>query len=362
MTQETADPGRPAAKVDARATALSGVVVGLVVVVGLTWAKWLPYAVKVQGLFVSPHWDGSSVLDAGGTAPGLSGAWTFAMTYAQAIWKALVVSLLVAAGVDALVPRRRLLGLLGRGGAWRQAGAGGLLSLPSMMCTCCTAPITVSMRRAGVPLPAAAAYWLGNPLLNPAVLVFLLLVAPWQWVVTRLVLGLAIVLGAAVLVGRLQRRRCLAAVAADAVLPGEDPPVGRVSEVPGRFVRSLLRLGVVLVPEYAAVVLLMGAFSGWLSQFAVLDHRLGVLGMVVAALVGTLLVVPTGGEIPVLLALSALGVSQGTLGVVLVTLPALSLPSMVMVARAISPRATAVLAGAVVVGGLGAGVLLTALG
>jgi uncharacterized membrane protein YraQ (UPF0718 family) len=116
-----------------------------------------------------------------------------------------------------------------------------------------------------------------------------------------------------------------------------------------------------LVPEYAAVVFLMGAFSGWLSQFAVLDHRLGVLGMVVAALVGTLLVVPTGGEIPVLLALSAVGVSLGTLGVVLVTLPALSLPSMVMVARAISPRATAVLAGAVVVAGLGAGVLLTAL-
>ena len=362
MTQETADPGRPAARIDARAAAVSAVVVTVVIVVGLTWAKWFPYAAKVQGLFVSHQWDGSSVLDAGGTAPGLSGAWTFAMTYAQAIWKALVVSLLVAAGVDALVPPRRLLALLGRGGAWRQAGAGGLLSLPSMMCTCCTAPITVSMRRAGVPLPAAVAYWLGNPLLNPAVLVFLVLVAPWQWAVTRLVVGLAVVLGAGTLVGRLQRRKGgLEGVAGEAVLPPEDLPVRRVSEVPGRFARSLLRLGGVLVPEYAAVVFLMGAFSGWLSQFAVLDHRLGVLGMVVAALVGTLLVVPTGGEIPVLLALSAVGVSLGTLGVVLVTLPALSLPSMVMVARAISPRATAVLAGAVVVAGLGAGVLLTAL-
>jgi hypothetical protein len=33
------------------------------------------------------------------------------------------------------------------------------------------------------------AYWLGNPLLNPAELVFLALVAPWPWTVTRLVVA-----------------------------------------------------------------------------------------------------------------------------------------------------------------------------
>jgi hypothetical protein len=39
------------------------------------------------------------------------------------------------------------------------------------------------------PTAPAVAYWLGNPLLNPAVVVFLLFVAPWQWTVTRLVVA-----------------------------------------------------------------------------------------------------------------------------------------------------------------------------
>ena len=339
--------------------AVGVVVLALVLVVGLAWAKWLPYATKAQGLLGTHQWTGDSVLDAGGSSPSLAGAWTFALTYGKAIWKALVVSLLVAAGVDALLPRRRLLGLLGRGGLWRQAGTGGLLSLPSMMCTCCTAPITVSMRRAGVPIPAAAAYWLGNPVLNPAVLVFLFLVAPWQWGVARLLGGVVLVLGAGILVGRLHGRDAVEQ-APEVLLQTEEQV--RVSELPGRFARSLLRLGAVLLPEYAAVVLLLGAFSGWLSRFATLDQRLGLLGIVLAALVGVLLVVPTGGEIPVLLALSSLGASLGMLGVVLVTLPALSLPSMVMVARSVSVRLTAVLAVAVAVTGLAAGALLTVLG
>lgn len=97
------------------------------------------------------------------------------------MWRALLVSLLVAAAIDARLSRRWLVRLLSQGGRWRQAGTGAALSLPSMMCTCCTAPLTVTLRRAGAPFAAGVGHWLGNPLLNPAVLVFLFLVAPWQW-------------------------------------------------------------------------------------------------------------------------------------------------------------------------------------
>jgi uncharacterized protein len=71
--------------------------------------------------------------------------------------------------------------------------------------------------------------------------------------------------------------------------------------------------------------------------------------------------IPTGGEIPVLLALTSLGAGTGMVGALLVTLPALSLPSMVMVGRALSPRVTAAMAGAVVVGGLVAALTLSAI-
>jgi 3-carboxy-cis,cis-muconate cycloisomerase len=63
------------------------------------------------------------------------------------------------------------------------------------------APVAVTLRRNGASPAAAVAYWLGNPLLNPAVLGFLFFVSPWQWTLTRMVVGIAAVLGVAVSVG-----------------------------------------------------------------------------------------------------------------------------------------------------------------
>ena len=341
------------------AAALGVAVLAGITVVGLAWAKWLPYAGKVHTLAGTRIWNGSSVLGSGGTSPSLHAAVEFARVYGKAIWKALVVSLLIAAGLDALVPKRWVVRLLARRSRWGQAAAGGLVSLPSMMCTCCTAPVTVSLRRAGVPLPAAVAYWLGNPLLNPAVLAFLFLVAPWQWAVTRLTVGLVLVVGAGALLGGFPRST--GRPTPEELLPQDAEVPPRPAQLPGRFLRSLVRLSAVLVPEYALVVLLIGGFSGWLSQFASLQAHLGLLAVLVAVLAGTLLVIPTGGEIPVLLTLAAMGAGSGMVGALLVTLPALSLPSMVMVGRALSPRLTALLAGTVAAGGVLAAVGLSAI-
>lgn len=350
--------------VDDRRAGLLPAALGLAIllgiaVVGLAWAKWVPYAGKVQTLATTHAWDGSSILGTAGSSPSLRGAVAFALAYGASIWRALVVSLLLAAALDALVPKRWLVRLLAHRGSGAQAAFGGLVSMSSMMCTCCTAPVTVSLRRAGVPLPAAVAYWLGNPLLNPAVLAFLFLVAPWQWGVVRLAVGLLLVAAAGALAGRL--RQADATVAPDALVPDDDEAPPRVAQLPGRFLRSLLRLGLVLVPEYALVVLLIGGFSGWLARVPALHEHVGLLAVLVAALAGTLLVVPTGGEIPVVLALAALGAGSGIVGALLVTLPALSLPSMVMVARALTPRLTGQLAGAVALGGVVAAVGLSAL-
>jgi len=362
VASSTAEPdaaGPSQAEVVAKVSVAAVVVAALVTVVGVGWAKWLPYAAKAHVLGRTRSWDGSSLLAAHGTSPSWSAAWGFATAYTDAVWRALLVSLLVAAAVDALLPRRWLLRALRREGRWRQAAAGGIASLPTMMCTCCTAPLVVTLRRSGVPVPAALAYWLGNPLLNPAVLVFLFLAAPWQWGVTRLLVGAVVVLGVGAVVGSVTGRRT--------VDPGTVPTVDTDRPDPAgwtlvtAYLRSLLRLSVVLVPEYAVVVLLVGGLSGWASQFEGLTERVGLAGVLLAATVGALLVLPTGGEIPVLLGLTALGAGPALLGALLITLPALSLPSLVMVARALSPRVAALSVGAVVVGGLAAGGLLTVL-
>ena len=328
---------------------------------GLLWAKWLPYADRAGTVAASGAWKGSSLLALGAGENPFARAWDFTLAYGAAVWKALVVALVAAAAVDALVPKAWLVSLLGRRTPLGGSVVGGLASLPGMMCTCCTAPIAVTMRRAGVPLPAALAFWLGNPVLNPAVLVFLALLAPASWVAVRVAVGVLLVIGFSTLVGVWAARRrgdraevpaARAAVERAAV----EPLVWR--EVPRRFLVRLGRLAVVLVPEYLLVVFLVGLVG---PPLAGVFGQGGALAVLLAALVGTLLVLPTGGEIPILLGLAAAGASGGMLGALLLVLPAVSLPSAVMVGRALGWRATAGAAGATVLAGLLAGGLLTAL-
>ena len=285
-----------------------GVVLLVIAVVGLAWAKWIPYSHKVGDLSISRSWSGTALTDAARSAPTWwQGAGDFTVAYTLAVWKALIVGLLIAAAVDALLPKRWLRDVLTRRSRWGGPVVAGVASLPSMMCTCCTAPVAVSLRRSGVPASAAVAYWLGNPVLNPADLVFLALVGPWQWVAVRLAVGAMLVVGAGVLVaGWVAAERSRGRGSTPPVVTAG--PVGLEEDVqldhqPGataavrRYVISVARLTVTLLPEYAVVVFAVGAAAhvlpsdaGWLSR--------GVLGLIVLAVVATLMVIPTGGEIP----------------------------------------------------------------
>jgi uncharacterized membrane protein YraQ (UPF0718 family) len=328
-----------------------------VAIIGLTWAKWWPYTLKLQGLLADRSWKSSSILKtagSGSSAPSLHGGWDFTVAYGKAIWKALVVALLVSAAVDALVPHRWLAGLLGRRGRFNGTMAGGMLAIPCMMCTCCAAPVASTLRRSGTRTSSVLAYWLGNPVLNPAVLAFLAIVAPWQWFAVRLAVGVLLVFGATVLIGRLAK--------GDADVPADVVPTAQTDEplrtAPRRFVTTLARLSVTLVPEYAIVVFAIGVFRGWLFPLDDNAGHWGVLAIVLAAILGTLVVIPTAGEIPVLQGLAAAGAGAGVVGTLLITLPAISLPSMVMVMRDLSWRVTLATAAAVAAAGLVAGALL----
>jgi hypothetical protein len=295
-----------------------------------------------------------------GALPSFSGAWHFTLIYFQEIWKGFLVALLIAAVLDALVPRAWLLTVLNRRTRLGQAAAGGVAALPSLMCTCCTSPLAVGLRKRGASSTASLAYWVGNPLLNPAVLVFLFLVAPWQFGVVRIIVGASVVVGGSALVTRVfgSKEPGSGRPLPAELRPAGDPDPVRFSQFPLRFARSLLRLAVILIPLYLVALYVVAFFSGWLSDFSGLDARLGVAAVLVCAVLGTLLVIPTGGEIPVILALTAAGVGAGTAGALLITLPALSVPSMVMVGRALSWRITLAMAAVVAAAGLVGGLLL----
>jgi uncharacterized membrane protein YraQ (UPF0718 family) len=349
------------------ALGVAGVLVLTVVfILGLAWAKWIPYAQKAHHLGSTHTWSGGAIFaDSGkpGALPAFSGARHFAWTYFQEVWKGFLAALVIAAVFDALVPRAWLIRVMNRRTRLGQAMAGGAAALPSLMCTCCTSPLAVGLRKRGVGTTASLAYWVGNPVLNPAVLVFLFLVAPWQFGVVRLVVGIAVVVCGTMLVTRLFEPKL---PQGELPLPPElrspEPPDPvRLREFPLRFARSLLRLAVILIPAYVVVIFVLGYLSGWLSDFSGLDARLGIVAVLICAVVGTLLVIPTGGEIPVVLALTAAGVGAGTAGALLITLPALSVPSMVMVGRALSWRVTVAMACVVAIAGLAGGFLLWAL-
>ncbi|MGH9045404.1 MAG: permease [Acidimicrobiales bacterium] len=346
-----------------RALAVAAVVLAGTAAAGLTWAKWYPYAEKLGKLWDTRVCHGPSIhstgADATKTAPTWHAAWSFTVAYGQDIWVALVVAIVIAAAMEALVPRQRIVSLLTRRSALGGTLLGGLVALPAMMCTCCSAPLTVTLRRNGVPTASALGFWLSNPVLNPAVIVFLALVAPWQWVVTRAIVGAVLVLAVPYVV------TCLVRASASSEAASETPPVAAESfdlgAAPRLFLTAVGRLGITLVPEYFVVVLLIGAFRGWLLPLGADTLHWGFLAVLVAAVAGVLMVIPTAGEIPILLGLAALGISPAVLGALLIALPAISLPSMAMVGRTLSWKVVGATAAAVAVFALIGGGLLSAL-
>jgi uncharacterized membrane protein YraQ (UPF0718 family) len=313
--------------------------VALLAVALLLWAKWLPYSVKVPAVAGSGSL-GSSIVTGGAAAPpavSLSAGLAFARTYFLAIWPALVAGLVLAAAVQTALPRDWVARLVGRG---RGAVAGGALALPGMMCSCCAAPIAVGMRRRAADVRAALAFWLASPALNPVVLVFCALVLPWPWTVLRLVGGLAVV-GIAALVARRGTATATATAVTDPADGAAEAAEDDLRPLGVRFLAALGGLAVRLLPEYVLLVVALGALRGLLfplgAGLAGL-HGAVVVGIVVLlAVAGTLLPVPTGAEVAVVAALLAAGVAPALAATLLITLPAVSLPSLLMVRR-VFPR------------------------
>lgn len=358
-------PGVAVAAASRRPLIVGSLAFALVTVAALTWAKWYPYWLKLFAVAGS-HSLGPSIVTgkaAAPPAPSLQAALDYAVAYGQSIWVALVAGLLIASAVEAFLPKHLLLSMFRHNrGSVTGTVAGGLLAMPSMMCTCCSAPVAVSIRRQGVPVASALAYWVGNPVINPATLAFMAIVLPWQFVAVRMVTGIALVFGVTLLVARLSGSR---RSSADTVLPAvaEERPDGdrRTTLVAAgrRFVVALGRLSATLLPEYLVVVLLLGGLRGLLFPVSHGVATWGLVAVLLFAVVGTLFVIPTAGEIPIIQGLLAAGVGLGAVGALLLTLPAISLPSMVMVWRAFPARVIiGMAAGVTAMGVVSAGLLV----
>jgi len=270
--------------------------------------KWQPYYGKAFTA-AETHSIGKSIL-ANAEADPLRAALDYAMVYFLAVWKAAVLGVLLGSLVQVLIPRDWLLRTLGQ----KRVGGtlfGTLFSLPGMMCSCCAAPVTAGLRRQQASMGGALAFWMGNPLLNPATLVFMGFVLGWHFALIRLLAGLAIVPGVALLVQR----------------------------------------WVILA------VLLLGAARVWLFPHAdgAIDNSL--MWVVAMAIVGCLFVIPTAAEIPVVQTMMMAGMGMAPALALLITLPAVSLPSLIMLRKSFPAKALWLTGGLVAVSGVIVGAL-----
>lgn len=328
----------------------------LIAVLGLLYVKWTPYWYKAFAA-ASTHSLGTSILmgHAGSPpAPSWKAAANYAWVYGKAIWQAMVLGLLLGSAVQALLPSRLILRWLGRTNAGSVL-AGAVLAVPGMMCTCCAAPVVVGLREAKASAGAAIAFWLGNSVLNPATLVFIGFVLGWRWSALRLLLGIVAVLGLAFMANRMSTPEEAGVAERQLANVRAAPPSSNPFR---RWLVIFARLAVRLLPEYIVLVLLLGAARAWLFPHAGPEIGNGIGWIVVFAISGTLFVIPTAGEVPIIQAMLSLGVGVGPAGALLMVLPPVSAPSLAMVGRSFSPRLLAALTLGIVaigvVGGLAA--------
>jgi len=128
---------------------------------------------------------------------------------------------------------------------------------------------------------------------------------PWQWVTTWLVIGLVLVFGFSLLIGRLTNE------SADSQLDLADARMFQVVESSSAtalltvFTRRFARLAITLTPVGIVVVFVQGWFRSW--AFPLTGETTLLLALAVAIVLGTLIDLSTAGEVPVILALSAAG-------------------------------------------------------
>lgn len=334
---------------------LYAIVFALVFIVGVWYVKWNPYYHKAF-IAASKHSIGASILSGQSAlppAPSWAAAWGYSLAYFKAVWQAVILGLLLGSLVQVLLPQNWIQRVFGRIGL-KSTVLAGVAGIPSMMCTCCAAPVVVGLRQRKASVGAGVAYWLGNPVLNPATIIFMGFVLSWKLAFIRIVAGIIMVFGIGYLANKIGAEQ-------NSTI---DMPVD--DEVPGgklfkRWLRALWPLVRDTIPAYFIVVVVLGAVRAWL--FPAIDPAwansfLAVVGFAIA---GTIFIIPTAAEIPIVQSLFSFGLGIGPGVALLLTLPAVSLPSLIMVKRVFPLRVLVGVAALVALAGILAGMLAMAI-
>ncbi|TGE32844.1 permease [Desulfosporosinus sp. Sb-LF] len=325
----------------------------IIFVIGVWYVKWNPYYHKAF-LAASKHSIGDSIISGKAAIPpdpSWSAAWNYAIAYFNSVWKAVILGLLLGSLVQILLPKNWISKIFG-GSDFRSTALAGVAGIPSMMCTCCSAPVVVGLRERKASVGAAVAYWLGNPVLNPATIIFMGFVLSWKLAFFRIIAGIIMVFGIGYFANRWAKN--------DGVPEDLVPDALNNEEESNLFIswmRALFPLIRDTIPAYFIVVLILGAVRAWLFPAIGAAWANSLLAVIGLAIAGTLFIIPTAGEIPIVQSLMAFGLGVGPGVALLMTLPAISLPSLLMVKHVFPTKVLLFVGSAVALVGILSGVV-----
>jgi uncharacterized membrane protein YraQ (UPF0718 family) len=273
------------------------------------------------------------------------------VNYAGWVVIALSFGLVIGAAVKAFLPTTWLARIVD-GGTMKGQLLAALFAAPLMLCSCCATPIFEGVYSRSKRLGPSLAMLLAPPGLNPGAIVLTFLLFPGSIGFVRLVGSvLVVVIGSALI----DKRYAPPVMLINSSLEERN---ASLTSLPQAFGSALFEVSVRSLPAILFGIVL----SAWLITSVPLEgfasSLSGVPLLFGVTLVAVLVAIPTFAEIPVGLALLALGAPHGVVVAVLIAMPIINLPSLMGLAKLASPKVSMATATMVFVGAIGAGLFL----
>lgn len=251
-------------------------------------------------------------------------------------------------------------------GRFSNSLAGMGFGAPLGVCVNCAAPIAKALYTGGARAESVLSAMIASPTLNVVVLTMLFSIMPAYMAFTKIALSVFVILVAVPVICRFLPERQLQLNAAErksSSIPVPTLPFSEVETLPRAawyfirdFGRNLWYIATRTVPLMFAAGFLGAVIATLLPASLLSEAPYGVVALLLAAIVGTILPVPIGFDVVVSGALLGSGLDTGFVMTLLFTLGIFSVYSYFIIAGAISMRAASMLGGVVIVIGVLAGV------
>ncbi len=258
--------------------------------------------------------------------PSLLGALDRSVNYFFVIWPAFAFGILIAAAVRAFVSPQWFAGLA-KARSVKAHLAAGMAWAPLMLCSCCVAPIFMSVAETSGRLGPALGLMFASPMLNPVALALTFALFEPKISLSRLAVSLLAVALIGPMIERLFPKVRLE-TSLKAELAGDSTGSAFV-----KFGHSLRLISIRTIPGLLAGVVTSMLIVQWLPANVFATPGGTIAAVLLTATVAVPLALPTFLEIPLALGLLAAGFPAGAAIALLVAGPAINLPSLLSVAR-----------------------------